>query len=103
MNVIFTLLFSFRSVAVQLLGREEDRVNFERGIDPDVDDPTKVHRHSSCLEEWPSHTEYEAHDKEVEAAMKVKAQKSGMTSDVLMAIEHCAKTNYRLHPSTSSY
>lgn len=33
---------------------------FERGIDPDVDDPTKIHAHSevpSCEEDWPTLSE----------------------------------------------
>ena len=75
-------------VALQLPNREDDRVSFERGIDPDVDDPSQVHCHSECLEEWPSHDEYERYDWEVESAMKTRVRKSGMTADVLMAIEH---------------
>lgn len=27
---------------------------FERGMDPDVDDPMRCHRHSEAPEEWPS-------------------------------------------------
>ncbi|KAF9889559.1 hypothetical protein FE257_007269 [Aspergillus nanangensis] len=30
---------------------------FERGIDPDVDDPKKCHSHSEIPDEWPSHSD----------------------------------------------
>ena len=88
MLILCARRFNNDSVALQLPGREEDRVNFERGIDPDVDDPTKCHRHSECLDQWPSHTEYEAYDQQVEQGMKTKVSQTGITADVLMAVEH---------------
>ena len=73
---------------LQLPGRAWERDVFERGIDPDVDDPTRCHSHSEALVEWPPATALAAYAAEVDRALRAKVAKKGITRDTLAALEH---------------
>ncbi|KAL3898720.1 MAG: hypothetical protein SGPRY_012783, partial [Prymnesium sp.] len=67
---------------LQLAGEREAtyRKHFERGIDPDVDDPTKCHSHSPLMDEWPSIQALQAYDDAVTAAATARVLARGYYS-----------------------
>ena len=75
-------------VALMLPGRDDDRNRYERGVDPDVDDPTKIHSHSERLQEWPEASDFHEYAKVVEAGLEEVLSSSGPSESYLMAIEH---------------
>lgn len=66
------------------------RKHFERGIDPDVDDPSKCHAHSELPVEWPSARELVEYETDVCNALKEQWLQSGAihSESGLMSIEH---------------
>lgn len=66
------------------------RKHFERGIDPDVDDPSNVHSHSELLEKMPSASELNNYEERVCNTLKEQwLQKGGTYSEEgIMNIEH---------------
>lgn len=71
------------------------RQHFERGIDPDVDDPNLCHAHSALPEKWPTPDELRAYEarvcNETQERFIARAQAgngAGYTADELMCIEH---------------
>lgn len=84
--------------ALGLEGRDHEREVFERGVDPDVDDPTNCHRHSPRHQVWPSASEFEKYEREVEAGLRQKITKEGVSRDVLLSLEHA-----EMHHETLMY
>lgn len=72
------------------------RAHFERGIDPDIDDPSQCHSHSALPDRWPSPAALRAYEDEVCAAASARlvaragSSGGGYSRDELMCIEHSA-------------
>ncbi|KAL4764730.1 DUF323 domain protein [Aspergillus foveolatus] len=54
---------------------------FERGIDPDVDDPEKCHSHSEIPDEWPSRLEILDYQDRVRNRIRSTLEISGLSKD----------------------
>lgn len=66
-----------------------NRQHFERGIDPDVDDPSKCHSHSHLPEVWPTPQQLQRYEASVAAALTEQWQRLGSHSaEGLMCEEH---------------
>jgi len=86
-------------ISLDLPGREHEREIFERGVDPDVDDPTKIHRHSPRHQDaWPTPEEFKKYDKEVEHGLCQQITEGGVNRDMLMALGHA-----EMHHETLMY
>ncbi|RAL14979.1 DUF323 domain protein [Aspergillus homomorphus CBS 101889] len=57
------------------------QVIFERGIDPDVDDPEKCHSHSEIPDEWPAVDEILDYQERVRSRVRSIYQKHDLTQD----------------------
>jgi len=73
-------------------------VIFERGMDPEVDEPSKIHRHSPEPDTWPTVKETNTYDQGVRSALKSYVQKSGYGRSVILGVEHEA-----MHQETLMY
>ena len=74
--------------ALGLPDKEFWTTNFERGIDPDVNQPHIVHDHSKLLDSWPTASEYKEYGIEVERGMRNLVRHRGVTREVLFSLEH---------------
>lgn len=75
---------------------------FERGIDPDVDNPENCHAHSEIPDEWPPTEEILAYQARVRARVRslyhnnvVEANRN-IGSAINIGFEHESKLNYKL-------
>ena len=76
-------------IALQLPAYEEERIKFERGVDPDVDNPDNIdHRHSERHQIWPSPNVFEKYANDVELALVDLIKENGMTRESVLVTEH---------------
>lgn len=67
---------------------------FERGIDPDVDDPSKCHQHSEVPDEWPALPDILAYQDRVRARLRGVYERGQQTASrevaraIWLAFEH---------------
>lgn len=59
---------------------------FERGIDPDVDDPSRCHQHSEIPDEWPSLDEILSYQERVRDRLRTVYERGEMPRSVGRAV-----------------
>ena len=66
------------------------RANFERGIDPDVDDPTQINQshYSELLESWPPPCKIKKYADRVTAKLKERVANGGTSDAIMRVVEH---------------
>ncbi|OJJ04304.1 hypothetical protein ASPVEDRAFT_135556 [Aspergillus versicolor CBS 583.65] len=71
----FTDIHLTRALGTKPTEPREYQLIFERGIDPDVDDPEQCHSHSEIPDEWPSRSDILEYQDRVRRRIKVTLEK----------------------------